>query len=142
MANDKQLKTDKMSLLGIIVTGFTIGILLIVAVYGLAYWILESNYPDYSLDIGIGRVNYTHIYVETPTGTQASKLLDSTAPGWGCFNVSADSQEVSNYVGAGGDICSSKAGSRQYFEVHNNASVLVVGNFKDNTSEAVWAGVI
>ncbi|MGA9140292.1 MAG: hypothetical protein WBZ29_08710 [Methanocella sp.] len=142
MAKENPLKTGKMNLLGIIVTGFIIGLLLIAAAYVFVGGTSGNNYPDYSLNIGIGRVDNAHIYVETPVGKQASKLLDSAAPGWGCFNVTANGSEVSNYVDASGSICSSKAGSRQYFAVPCNSSVVVVGNLKDNTSRVVWNGII
>jgi hypothetical protein len=144
MVKDKLLKMGKMSLLGIIVTGFVIGILLFAAAYVLYGWFGAGNsrYPHLLL-IDVSRINDSFICVETIVGTDfGTALLDSTAPGRGCFNVSANGSEVSNYVDTGGSICSSKAGSRQYFEVPLNTSVTVVGNFKDNTSRVAWIGTI
>ncbi len=143
MAKDKSLKTGKMSLLGIIVTGFIIGILLFATAYVLYGWFWAGNSAHQHLRTDVSRINDSFICVETIVGVDfGSKLLDSTAPGWGCYNVSTNDSEVSNYVDAGSDICSSKAGSRQYFEVPFNTTIVVRGNFQDNTYVVAWTGVI
>lgn len=143
MVKDKPLKTGKTGLLVIIVTGFIIGILLFAAACVLYDWSVAGNSTHSHLRIDVSRINDSFICVETIVGSNfGSELLDSTAPGWGCFNVSADDREVPNYVDAGGSICSAEAGSRQYFEVPLNTSVIVVGNFKDNTSLVAWVGTI
>ncbi len=103
---------------------------------------LSAIYDDSThthLSIDVSRINDSFICIETIVGSDwGTELLDSTAPGWGCFNVTANGSEVSNYVDAGGSICSSKAGSRQYFEVPLNTSIVVIANFKDNTYFAAW----
>ncbi len=144
MTKERPVKKGRTGLLGIIVTGFLIGIVLLAAAYVIFSWTVVNNYADdpYTVDIGIDRVNDSCIYVETHAGGLASKLLDSSAPGWGCFNVTTEGREASNYVDAGGMICSSKAMSRQNFTVPLNTNVTVVANFKDNTSMAIWTGVI
>jgi|AGTN01.2.fsa_nt_gi hypothetical protein len=143
MAKDKSLKTGKMSLLGIIITGFIIGILLFATTYVLYGWFEAHNSAHPHLRVDVSRINDSFICVETIVGFDfGSELLNSTAPGWGCYNVSTNDSEVSNYVDTGGDICSSKAGSRQYFKVPLNTTIVVQGNFQDNKSLVTWTGVI